>query len=237
MDASILDNFVLPDGAAEAIRKQNRRIESLGDGVVRSTAGHDRGVSFRFWVHAEFNKLKSKAAKYEKSTETEMIEWHPDKYNKPTERVKDLPPELLEFDDETGECIGGRYMESYKRWKQGLSAPGLPLSKWNVLSDGWVATFAASGIFSVEQFAAMPRSKIEGKYPEEVCEAFERAILFVNMKEGRQESDKQAEEIVALQQQNAKQRAEMEELKAQMKSLMEKPKKKQKEITEDADAQ
>lgn len=219
MDSSMLDNFLLPDGAAEALKRQNRQLMSLGDGVSVSTAGHDAGVSFRFWVHSEFNKLKSKAAKYEKSTETEMIEWHPDRYNKPTERVRDLPPDLLEFDEETGECIGGRYAESYKRWKSGMTAPGLALSKWGVLPDGWVTTLAASGIFSVEQLAAMPRSRI-AQYPQDIQEAFERAILFVNMKQGRIDADKQAEEIEALHKANERQAAELEELREQMKSLM-----------------
>lgn len=220
MDSSMIDNFALPDGAAEALKKQNRQMVSLSDGVTRSTAGHDKGVSFRFWVHSEFNKLKSKAAKYEKSDEVEMIEWHTDRYNRPTERVKDLGPELLEFDDETHECIGGRYADAYRRWKQGMTAPGLPLSKWGVLADGWVTTLAANGIFSVEQFAAMPRSKIDGKFPQEVSEAFERAILFVSMKEGRAQSDKQAEEIVELQRTKAKQAAEIEELRQQMNALL-----------------
>lgn len=219
MDANFLAQFPLPDGAHEALARQNRQTVALRDGVS-TYAGHDAGVSYRFVNFSEFNKLKSKAAKYEKSIETELIEWRPDRYNKPTERVQDLPAELLEFDEETGECIGGRYADSYRRWKQGLTSPGLPLSKWGVLSDGWVTTLAANGIFSVEQFASMPRSKIEGKYPKEVCEAFERAILFVAMKDGRVEADKQAEEILELQREKARMAQEMEALKEQMTALM-----------------
>lgn len=220
MDASLLDQFLLPDGAAEALRKQNRQLQSLGDGIAVSTAGFDTGVSYRFFIHSEYNKLKSKAAKYEKSNEIEMIEWHPDRYNKPTERVKDLGPDLLEFDEETGEAIGGRYAEAYKRWKAGVTSPGLPLSKWGVLSDGWVTTLAQHGVYSVEQFASMPRSKMDNFKDAEVREAFERAIEFVAMKEGRVQADKQAEEILELQKEKARQAQELEELKAQMKAFL-----------------
>ena len=215
-----LGNYALPEGAHEALRRQNRQAVSVGDGVSKITAGHDQGVSYRFWVHTEIDKAKSKAARYEKPRETEMIEWRSDRYNKPIERLKDLGPELLEFDVESGECIGGRYAESYKRWKQGLSAPGLQLSKWGVLDDGWVAQFAAFGVYSVEQFAAMPPSKINSKFPKEVHEAFERAVLYVNMKEGRVESDKQADEIVRLQKHNSKLEATVAEMQEQMKGLL-----------------
>jgi hypothetical protein len=131
-----------------------------------------------------------------------MIEWDVDKHQKTPERVQFLPPELLEFepvdigdegpvhlkynewviDETTGKrrlveskhrCIGGRFMESYLRWIQGLEAPGLSLSKWGVIPDGWVKTLVENGIFSVEQFAAKPRALISSRYPKEVQEYFE----------------------------------------------------------------
>lgn len=193
-----LDNFPLPDVAAQDLRRQNRHAVSLADGVS-SYAGHDSGVPFRFFIHTEEAKpfLPARSKKYMPQLEVEMIEFMPDRFNRPTERLRHLSPELLEFDDETGECIGGRYATSYKRWKEGLSAPGLPISKWGELSDGWIATLVKNGIFSVEQLAALPRSKVD-QYGPAVVEAFEKALGYVAKKDGLKVSAEHAEHIASL---------------------------------------
>lgn len=211
----VLDNFVLPDGAAEALSRHNLQKTDLNDGVSRFISGHDKGVAFRFWIHPEYNKDKSLKAHYEAYDEIEMIEWNTDRFCKPTERVSFLPPELLEIDPYTHEARG-RFAEAYTRFKKGLSAPGTSLSKWGVLTDGEIATLADNGVFSVEQFAAMPRSKVESKFPQAFQEHFERAIQFVNGKENRYQADKQAEEMLALQRTNSKLENEIAALQEQM---------------------
>lgn len=208
----LIDNYALPDGAYDALKRQNRRMEDLGDGVSRYS-GQDRGVSFRFWIETVKNEVKSKAAKFAMFDEIEMIEWTADKYNKPTERVCFLPMELLTFDMD-GECVGGLYQDAYLRFKTGRKAPGLPLSKWGELSDAEVATLADAGVFSVEQFAAMPRAKIVGRYTQNFVDAFESAIQWVNGKEHRYEAESIANELAEQRQVNAKMESEMQALRA-----------------------
>jgi hypothetical protein len=116
--------------------------------------------------------------------------------------------------------VGGLYFESYKRFKDGLSAPGLSLAKWGVLPDVDVASLTHNGIFTVEQFAAMPRAKIEGKYPIEIIEAFDRAIQYVNGKNGRDESEATANKLLELAAQNAKLQQQLDELKGEKKKVL-----------------
>jgi len=218
----ILDNFALPDVAQAALAKLNVRQSEIESGVSRFISGHDNGVAFRFFVLPEYNAAASKAAHYEKFDEVEMIEWLTDSKCKPTERVHLIcqdAPHLLFIDPYSKEA-SGKYAEAYERFKKGLSAPGTSLSKWGVLSDAEIATLNANNVFSVEQFAAMPRAKVEGKFPQEYREHFERAILFVNGKENRVESDKQAAEILALQQEREKQARLIEQLQAQVQALV-----------------
>lgn len=214
MDSNFLDQFPLPEVASQQLRQQNRRANSLGDGVV-DFAGHDQGVAYRFFNETEYRKEQSKILGYEKFENVEMIEWLIDRRNKPTEQVRFLPEELIRFDRD-GEVVGGKYFESYKRFKDGLSAPGLLISKWGGLADTEVMTLAAYGIFSVEQFAAMPRGKIDGKFPIEILEAFERAIQYVNGKDARYESEQTAGKMLELAQANSKLESEMAELRKEL---------------------
>jgi hypothetical protein len=220
---SILDNYDLPEVAVEALKRHNVREVSIGDGVTRLTSGHDGGVSFRFWNYAQKNELRTKLSGYPCYDNIDMISWAPDRFSKEIpEQVRFLPPELLEIHgEEDGEIIcSGRYAEAFKRYKKGMTAPGLPLSKWNVLSDADVATLAEAGIFSVEQLAALPRSKIEGRYPKVFVDAFEEAILYVRGKEGRADSEKQTGQLVTLMQENSKLNDTVRELQEQMKQLL-----------------
>lgn len=214
MDSNFLDQFPLPEIASQQLKQQNRFANSLSDGVV-DFVGHDKGVAYRFFNHLEYNKIQSQILGYEKFDSIEMIEWLIDRKNKPCEQVRFLPEELIRFNRD-GEVVGGKYFESYKRFKDGLTAPGLSISKWGVLGDPEVATLAAYGIFSVEQFAALPRSKVDGKYPQEIIEAFDRAIQYVNGKDGRFEQEQTAQKLLEMSQHSAKQDVEIAELRKEL---------------------
>jgi len=231
----VIENFALPGVAADQLRAQAANIKevTLDDGVSMMS-GHDRGVAYRFYTHTVLNDKKSKLVKYKHYDEVDMIEWLVDRRSKPTEIAlrhftdpsdptktiyrSELPEELLSF-DEDGNCIGGLYKEAYDRFKSGRNAPGIPLSKWGVLSDSMVATLASAGIFSVEQLASQPRSKIEGKYPEEILNAFEQAIIWETSKDTRAVASKQSEEILRLSDEVKHRDRRMAELEAQVKAL------------------
>ena len=218
MQQGVLDNYRVPEVAQEAFRGAVSR--QIDDGVsIHQMAGHDKGVSYRFFIHQERNAIKSTAAKYWVPDSIEMIEWTVDKRLKPTERVKELPEELLAFDVD-GECIGGRYKEAYLAWKAGRNAPGLSLAKWGILGDAEIASLSHAGIFSVEQFAATPRSKFEGRYPQVFIEAHEQAVEWVARKESRVDVEMYASQIVELQRLTAKKDQELEDLKEQVKLLL-----------------
>lgn len=198
---NITDNYALPEVAVEAIRKQGLKEVQLDDGVNRLMSGHDKGVAFRFFISPAYNKLKSSLAGYEVYDDVEMIEWMIDRKNKPCELVRFLPPELLGFDRD-GNCVGGRYRESYLNFKAGRNAPGLPLAKWGQLSDGEIASLASINVFTVEQLAEQPRSKFEGRMPQEFVDALDRAIQFVAGKEQRGIQAAHAEKMKELEQTN-----------------------------------
>lgn len=218
MDLSFLEQYNLPQEAVEGIRRLNLQNVQVSDGVTRFLA-HDRGVAYRFFVYEDYNKRKSdeqkkKGKNYGVFDSIEMIEWYKDRFCKPTERLRFLPPELLQITDD-GE-VYGRYAEAYKKWKQGLTAPGLALNKWGLLSDSDVATLNHAGIFSVEGFAAQPRSKVEGRFPESITEAFERAIQYVHGKEHLEQASQREEQIKTLMEQNQMLLTKMEELAAKV---------------------
>lgn len=200
---SILDNFVLPEVAAEAFAAQGLQSVQLADGVNRLMSGHDKGVAFRFHVHSEYNPVKSKLSGYECFNEFDMVEWIVDKNNRPVEQVRFLPPTLLSFDKD-GDCVGGRYREEYLRFKEGRSAPGTPLTRWGVLPEGEVAALAKNGIFTVEQFSATPRAKIQSTYSPTVVEALDRAGQYVNSKSQIEAQSGQIKQLQELQELNEK---------------------------------
>lgn len=213
LNNAILDQFQFPPDAIDGLMQANLQQVSVGSGASRFMSGHDKGVAYRFFTKPVYNETKSKLCGYEKFDEIEMIEWLTDKYNHPTEQVRFLPEELLHTDTLTGE-VRGRYSESYKRYKEGKAAPGTPLEKWGVFSDGEVATLAMNGIFSVEQFAALSKDRIASKFPTNFVDAHERAIQFTNGKSNKVEADKQAAQMLELERKNAKLEAELEAIKA-----------------------
>ena len=206
-----LDDFELPEGAAEDIAKQNLQAVQLQDGVTRFMSGHDGGVAYRFFEFSDYNIVKSKNLGYEVFEPVEMIEWLLDRKNKIPERVSRLPEALLRF-NKYGECSGGRYKESYMRYKEGKGAIGTPVTKWGILSDCEAASLTAEGIYTVEQFADYPTDRIEGVYPQNFVDAHERAKQFVAGKTNRDQNEKQGQKLAALEKQNQELLARLEEL-------------------------
>ena len=226
MAHDFLDDYVLPEGAAEDLRNAGVHLKALnGDRAVQVMAGHDRGVAFRFVEIAVKNEAASKKAKYLVYDRKELIEWLKSKRSKPVEELRFLPPELLYIDPDTGEATG-RYAAAYKRWKEGLTAPGLPLSKWGVLDIADVAALVDAGIFSVEQFAAMPRNRINGRFRPSIVEAFEEAILYTRRQQGLVNSDELARKMVELENRVAQAEARANDAEARAAGKTKAPKRK-----------
>lgn len=217
---AMLSNFPIPQEALEGMKAQGFRANSLADGVDMFMA-HDKGVSYKFGTHQEYNPIKSKKLGYSFYDNFEIITWYVDKREKHVEQVRFLPEQLLSFNSE-GEAVGGQYLESYLAFKRGKGVEGMPLDKWGVLDDSLVASLKHDNIFSVEQFAAVPKSRIEGKYPLEVLEAYERANFYVAGKSQRIENDKTANELLKLKDESAKKDEAIKTLQAQMLALMNK---------------
>lgn len=212
MDNGLLDSFKFPEDTLDGIKKLNLKSTAIDDGVSRFISGHDQGVAYKFFVLPIYNALKSKAGGYEVFDEVEMIEWYPDSFTVAVERVRLLPEALLHVDEFTGE-VYGKYAESYKNFKLGKAQTGTQLSKWGVLSDGQVATLNSNHIYTVEQFAAFPKAKIQSKFPADFVEAYERAQQHLATKEQRFEADKRASELAELTQRNSKLESELQALK------------------------
>lgn len=225
MNGDFLDQFALPDGAAEALKKQDLRNVAIEPGVSLMS-GHDHGVPFRFFTFQDFDKLKSDKCGWEQFNEEIMIQWFNDRYTKPTERVRLLvkeAPHLLSFNAITGKTRG-QYAEAYDRFKAGIQAEGTPLDLWatkyGTLSDSEIATLKANEIYTVEQFGACPEGKIRSKFPAEIVAAFERAILYVAGKDVREQTAKQLEEVLEVKKENENLKADIAKLQDQMSALM-----------------
>lgn len=197
-------------------------------------AGHDKGVAYRFFVTTVLNKVKSEEAGIDLFDEIDMIEWLRDRREKPVERVTMIGDKLLKFRrkknaaghmelvrDANGvpELMGGLYAEDYKRFKQGLASVGLPLDRWGALSLGSVETLKSEGVFTVEQLAAMPRDRIEGRFPKSIVEAFESAIRYVNREQALAPIKEHATEVMALKQANSKANDRIEALEQKILEL------------------
>lgn len=218
MQNGFLDQFPIPEEAAKQLATQNLNFQKLDDGVTK-ISGHDKGVGFRFFIEDVKNELKSEIGGYDHFDEIEMIEWYPDGFNTPNERVKYLPRKMLAVDRQ-GNIIGGEFFEAYKRFKEGKTAIGTPLDKWGVLSSGHVKTLATIGIHTVEQLSTQPRGKFEGVYPQEICDSVLKATQFVNAKEGKYESDKLVNEMADMKREASNKDDAIALLQEQVKSLM-----------------
>ena len=193
----------MPEVAQEQILRSGVSAVQIGDGVNRlNMNGYDKGIAYKFFIHPVYNKTESDKLQYEKYDEIEVIQWFIDRKNKPVEEVRALPDELLRRNRE-GEVVGGRYKEAYLGWKLGHDAPGTPLRRWGMLSDAEVASLEADGIFTVEQYAQVPRDRVAGKYPNEFVEAYDRAHQYLAARETRVVTDKQNEELITLRSENS----------------------------------
>lgn len=231
MDQSILDQFDLPPEAVEFIQNQQLQTQRIEGGVNRFVSGHHQGVAYRFFVHPEYNAIKSREKNYEVFDEIEMIQWIVDKKHQPTERVRMLPETLLRF-DRNGECVGGVYKPAYDRFKAGASAPGTALEKWNQLTTGEVASLTSSGVYTVEQFAEMPKDRVQAKFGDSYLEHYERANQFVNGQRLREEALGQASKFEAIEAENRLLRERLEALeKAQAGSKTSKGRGRPKKVT------
>lgn len=235
-----LNQFQFPPEAQDFINSGlvQRQINSGNGGSVSTfqSAGHDRGISFRFFLHPVKNEVKSEEFDMEINDEIEMIEWNVSKDFKPVERVHMIPEYFLKFRKVKGlpdcngkprmvfkrpfECTGGVWKEAYIAWKEGRESLGLPLERWEKLSIAQVATLQALGVFSVQQFASMPRDRVEGRMPPDLVEAFESAIQFVNSQKPMQDVQKYADQVLQLKQEAAARDRELETLKEQMAGLL-----------------
>lgn len=224
----IINQFQFPAEALEDFQRMGmtqRVLRSDNAGVVSEFqfCGHDRGIPFMFDIYVDKNGIKSEDAGIEINDEIEIIRWHVGKGRKPVERVHMLPEQLLKFKKvkvttKVGdrmesqmvtkfplECIGGQYMPEYLRWKQGLGSQGLELSRWNKLTLGQVKTLQSEGIYTVEQFAAMDKQRVEDPhFPRSLKEAYQHAVHFVAGQSPMEAIKDNAEEMLILRQEIAK---------------------------------
>lgn len=224
----ILNQYNFPPEAREDLSARGLHAKSLTRDITAfEQGGHDKGIAYRFFTHAVVNKLKSEDFDIDVNDEVEMIQWFVRKDHKPVERVEFLPDGLLKFvrDKKTGKVIeprvvkGGEYAEAYKRWKEGLVADaGLPLQRWDALSMGEIASLESEGIFTVEQFAALPEENVRTRFPKNFQEKFEKAIRFVNSKNTIDVS-KYTDQVALLKQENTKREHEMEALRKEVEEL------------------
>lgn len=198
----------MPEVAQEEITKSGVNPVSIGDGVNRlQMSGHDRGLSYRFDTHLEYNPAKSEAAGYEVFDEIEVCFRFIDRKNIIPMPVFMAPKEILAF-NRAGECIGGRYKDAYLAWKSGKQAPGTSLRKWDVLSNTEIASLEADGIFTIEQYAEYPRERIVSRYPQNFIDAHTRAQQWVAGKEIRAKAGEHVAMIKALEAKLAEQERE-----------------------------
>lgn len=223
----------MPEVAQDEIIKAGVNAISIGDGVNRlAIAGHDHGVAYFFKADQIYNPEKSAESGYEvfetmeqcyRITDRDNVSPMPILLRKTSGEVHyyPVPKDLLAFNRD-GECVGGKYKESYSNWKQGKSQPGFSLRKWDVLSDSMIATLEAEGIFTIEQFAAYPRDRFAARFPQDFIDAHTRAEQWVSGKEVRENSAKnlaRMQELEAKLAAQEKEKADLAERLAKLEAL------------------
>ena len=200
-----LDNFRIP---ADADTKTLKRIMAqgvqVGDGVT-SYSGHDRGLPFFFFEGEIKNELQSKLAGSDIYEPVDMIEYRIDKFTKHHEIVT--------------EAIINKYPVEWDRYKKGLEAPGTPLLRWGKCSKAQLRTLNAANIFSVEQLASTPKTKLAGKFPKDIQDLQEQAIHFTNAAEGRSEIKDFASKLAESEKEKSIMQAQMNAMQKQLESL------------------
>lgn len=219
MDVAQLSQFPLPKGALEDMQRRGIRADQIADGVTKFTLGHDGGVSYRFAEEGFYNEEKSNELGYEHFDKEEVIYWRISKKNEIPARVSELPAELLRF-NRRGELVGGRYAESYRRWKEGLEVQGLSIEKWNVLPIHHVRTLMAEGVYTVEQFAAWPETRVQDVFPESIVQHHKRAIQHVRSQDAENMNRETGDKLMEVLKENEKLQSQYEEMQKQMAELL-----------------
>lgn len=228
----------MPEVAQEEIVRRGINAVAIGDGINRmQIAGHNQGLAYYFDMAKVYNPVESDKCGYEvfdfietcyqiidrKNVATMPIRIHHCDNRSPT--MLAVPKDLLAFNRD-GECIGGKFRDSYLRWKEGKSAPGFALRKWDVLSDSMIATLEAEGIYTVEQFAAYPRERFAARFPQEFIDAHTRAGQWVAGKEIRAKAAESAAELDKLRAENRDLAQRLSKLEAATASKVKRPKNK-----------
>lgn len=229
----ILSQYNFPPEAVADLGARGLTAKNVARDITAfEQGGHDKGIAYRFFTHAEVNKLKSEDFDIDVFDEIEMIQWFVRKDHKPVERVEFLPDGLLKFvrDKKTNKVIeprvvkGGEYAEAYKRWKEGLTVnTGLPLARWGELSLGELSSLESTGIFTVQQFASLSEDIVKSRYPKNLQEKFEKAVRFV-AGQNTVDVSKYTDQVATMKQEMAKMRQEMEALRAEAPAEPIKPK-------------
>lgn len=229
----VLEKFPLPAAAVDDLsRHPAAHMRNLQHGVD-VMMGHESGLPFVIEVHAELNQRETQLAKQNRYRNVEVFKWLKSKLMKPVARVIDI----IDIDKETGLAVSGdhRYVEAYNRWKTNTKTPGTSLHKWDVLDEASLATLVDSGVFTVEQFAEMPRQRVESKFPPNIVEFYDQAIFFLNAKKGHADVDGILAKTKELELAAAKKDSVIEQLEARLAALESgKPlKKSRKKVSED----
>lgn len=122
-------------------------------------------------------------------------------------------------------CKSGAYAENYRRFELGLGTQGLPLSRWDKISLSQIKTLENEGIFTLQQLAALPLSRVEGRFPKDLIKVFNDACHAVNAENKKADITPFANEVLAVRQENSKLKDALEELKTQMSMLVGKKRK------------
>lgn len=195
----ILNTYNLPREAVTDLPKLGLVANQNGGGLT-TFSGHDSGIPFIFTVENELvPEWEGDKIVGQKQVQYEAIQWIVGRRHKPMDRLK-LRPDLVTFGRD-GEPIGGKYLQAYLRFKEGQAMEGTWIRKWDKLSDTDSAMLEQRGIFTVEQFAEIPRNRIVSEFPEGIVQAHDAAKFHSNAEA------EHAKELAAM-------RAEIESLKA-----------------------
>ena len=171
----------LPPVAVELLPKLGLKGKQGGDGMT-VFAGHDSGIPFVFGEATElvprFNdkgfQIGVKERKYE------YVQYFISRGEKPIHRIKQRP-DLVEFDPESGDIVGGKLVREFLRFREGKQMEGTWIRSWDKLSPEHGTMLERAGIATVEQFASMPKNRILSEFPQGIVEAHDLAVHFVNV--------------------------------------------------------
>lgn len=179
----ILNTFgaELPPVAVEMLPKLNLRPQQNGNGMT-VFAGHDHGVPFVFGEAIElvprFNdkgfQIGVRENKYE------YVQYFVSRGEKPIHRIKQRP-DLVEFDPDNGDVVGGKLVREFLRFREGKQMEGTWIRSWDKLSPEHGTMLERAGIATVEQFASLPKNKVLSEFPSGIVEAHDLAVHFVNV--------------------------------------------------------